>query len=94
MEKANTQDHVDPMDKPLPLLVMIILPIYAGAFLAVLTFPIAKDWNWLEGWLFVITFAVNIGVSYFYINKENPRVIRNRMKFKKEGLTSATKKAA
>lgn len=63
-------------------------------FLSLLIFPIAKDWRWLEGWLFVVTFAINIGISYFYINKENPRVMRNRMKMKKEGLTSATKKFA
>jgi len=94
MEKDNAKAQVDPLDKPLPIWVIIILPIYGGVILALLTFPIAKDWGWLEGWLFVITFAINIGVSYFYINKENPRVIRNRMKFKKEGLSSTTRKSA
>jgi protein-S-isoprenylcysteine O-methyltransferase Ste14 len=52
------------------------------------------DWGWLEGWLLVITFAVNIGISYLYINRVNPRVIRNRMKVKKVGLTEETRKPA
>ena len=94
MAKENVKNTVDEMDKPLPLWVMIILPIYGGGFLALITFPIAGDWGWLEGWAFVITFAINIVVSYVYINKKNPRVIRNRMKVKKEGLTAGTKKPA
>jgi protein-S-isoprenylcysteine O-methyltransferase Ste14 len=94
MAKENVNKPVDEMDKPLPLWVMIILPIYGGVLLALITFPIAKDWRWLEGWAFVITFVINIAASYFYINKKNPRVIRNRMKLKKEGLTSITKKSA
>ncbi len=94
MTKGNVNNTVDKMDKPLPLWVMIIIPIYGGVFLALITFPVAKDWGWLEGWAFVITYAINIGVSYFYINKKNPRVIRNRMKLKKEGLTAATRKFA
>ena len=94
MAKASVNNPVDEMDKPLPLWVMIILPIYGGVFLALITFPIANDWGWLEGWAFVITFVINIAVSYVYINKKNPRVIRNRMKVKKEGITARTKKSA
>jgi protein-S-isoprenylcysteine O-methyltransferase Ste14 len=87
-------NKIDPLDKPLPIWVMIVLPIYGSLFLALLIFPIAKDWGWLEGWLFVITFAINIGISYFIINQRNPRVIRNRMKLKKEGLSSSSRKSA
>ena len=94
MVKEKTNNRLDALDKPLPLWVLIILPIYGGAFIALLSFPIANDWKWFEGWLFVITFAINIGISYFIINQRNPRVIRNRMKLKKEGLSSATKKSA
>ena len=94
MVREKTKNQGDALDKPLPLWVMIILPIYGGGFIALLTFPIAKDWMWIEGWLFVITFIINIGISYLIINQKNPRVIRNRMKFKKDGLTSATKQAA
>ena len=94
MVQKNAKDEIKTMDKHLPLWVMIIIPIYAGVFLSLLTFPIASDWGWLEGWAFIITFAINIGLSYFYINKNNPRVLRNRIKIKKEGLTTATKKSA
>ena len=73
---------------------MVILPIYTGAFLALLILPISKDWGWFEAWAFIITFVINVTISYAYINKKNPRVLRNRMKLKKEGLTAVTKKSA
>ena len=92
MEKETTRD--ESMDKPLPLWLMLLLPIYAGGVLAIFLFPVAKDWRWLEGWAYTITFAINVGISYAIINQKNPRVIRNRAKIKKEGLTDATRKSA
>jgi protein-S-isoprenylcysteine O-methyltransferase Ste14 len=94
MEKEKAPYKVDVMDKPLPLWSMAMMPLYLVGILAVALFPIARDWRWLEGWLFVITLAINITVSFSIINKKNPRVLRNRMKVKKEGLTAATKKSA
>ena len=92
MEKEATRD--ESMDKPLPLWLVLMLPIYAGGFLAVFLFPVAKDWRWFEGWAYTITFAITTGISYAIINQKNPRVIRNRTKVKKEGLTDATRKSA
>ena len=92
MQKEPIRD--ESMDKPLPLWFILMLPLYAGAVLAVLLFPVAKDWRWFEGWAYTLTFAINIGISYAIINQKNPRVIRNRMKVKKEGLTDATQKPA
>jgi len=94
MAKENVKNTIDKMDKPIPIWVILVIPFYAGALFSVILFPIAKDWGWLEAWLYIIVFAINIGVSYFIINKKNPRVIRNRMKVKKEGLTSLTKRSA
>ena len=84
----------DAIDKPLPLWLILLLPIYAGSFLSLFIFPVAGDWCWFEGWAYVIVFAINIGISYAIINRKNPRVIRNRAKLKKEGLTDATRKSA
>jgi protein-S-isoprenylcysteine O-methyltransferase Ste14 len=92
MEQEPSRD--ESMDKPLPLWFMLLLPIYAGGFLAILLFPCAQDWRWFEGWAYVVTFAVITGICYSIINKKNPRVLRNRMKVKKEGLTDAIKKPA
>jgi protein-S-isoprenylcysteine O-methyltransferase Ste14 len=94
MEKERTQDDQKILDKPLPLWFMIILPFYAGGILAVFLFPAAGDWSWLEGWILIITFAINMGISMAVINKVNPRVLRNRMKVKKIGLTESTRKSA
>jgi protein-S-isoprenylcysteine O-methyltransferase Ste14 len=82
------------LDKPLPIWFMLILPFYAGGFMAICLFPVAGDWRWLEGWIFVISFSIILWIGYLYINKANPRVLRNRMKTKKEGLTAATRKSA
>ena len=94
MAKEKVKDEINKADKPLPLWLMVILPIYTGAFLALLILPVSKDWGWFEAWAFIITFVINITISYAYINKKNPRVMRNRMKIKKEGLTAATRKSA
>jgi protein-S-isoprenylcysteine O-methyltransferase Ste14 len=82
------------LDKPLPLWFMLILPLYTGGFLAIFLFPFAGDWRWLEGWIFVISFTIILWIGYLHINKANPRVLRNRMKTRKEGLTAATQKSA
>ena len=94
MVEETSRDASQTMDKPLPLWFMMLMPIYAGGILALFLFPVAKDWRWLEAWIYIITFAINIGISYIIINKKNPRVIRNRMKVKKAGLTAATRKSA
>lgn len=94
MATGSVNNTIDEMDKPLPIWVILVIPFYVGIIFSVLLFPIAKDWGWLEAWIFIIAFAINITVSYFIINIKNPRVLRNRMKVKKEGLTSKTKKSA
>jgi protein-S-isoprenylcysteine O-methyltransferase Ste14 len=92
MEEATTRDQS--MDKPLPLWLMLSLPIHAGGVLAIFVFLVANDWRWLEGWAYVLTLAANLAITLPIINKKNPRVLRNRMKLKKEGLTDATRRPA
>ncbi|MBN1875822.1 MAG: isoprenylcysteine carboxylmethyltransferase family protein [Anaerolineae bacterium] len=82
------------LDKPFPLWWILLLPIYAGGFLSLFLFPVAGDWRWFEGWAYTLIFAINMGISYAIINQKNPRVLRNRAKLKKEGLTAATQKSA
>jgi protein-S-isoprenylcysteine O-methyltransferase Ste14 len=84
----------DKLDQPLPWWVMVFITLYLFAFLCVLIFPAAGDWSWRFGWLFVITTTLNISVGYILINQKNPRVIRNRSKIKKEGITADTQKAS
>jgi len=86
--------EIDKMDKPFPVWWILILPFYAGGFLALFIFPVAGDWCWLEGWLYVGSFAIITGICYWIINQNAPRVLRNRAKLKKEGLTAATKDSA
>jgi protein-S-isoprenylcysteine O-methyltransferase Ste14 len=82
----NTEEiqEIDKMDKPLPFWFPFIAPIYGSFFIAICVFPLAGDWFWVEGWVFIIIFAIWM---YFYVsvlNKKNPRVLRNRFKIKKE----------
>jgi len=85
---------MDELDKPLSPFVIAIIPFYAAFFIGLFLFPVAQDWRWLQAWLFLAAFSIILGVGYFLINKENPRVLRNRMKLKKQGLTHTTKKSA
>lgn len=92
MTQATARDEA--MDKPYPLWFILLLPFYVGGVLAILIFPVAGDWRWPEGWAFTLSIALNLGISYAIINQKNPRVMRNRARMKKEGLTQATRKPA
>jgi len=85
---------MDTKDKPLPILFILVIPLYVCVLMSLFLFPISDDWGWLEGWAFVITFSINLGIAYNQINRVNPRVLRNRMKLKKEGLTDKIRKPA
>lgn len=82
------------LDQPFALWFMLLIPVYVVGALSLLVFPFAGDWGWINGWLLLITLAVNITVSYMIINQKNPRVLRNRSKLKKTGLTKDTRQAA
>ncbi len=83
MDDEERINEVDKMDQPLSIWVILRLPFYAGGFMALLIFPAAGDWRWLEGWLYVGSFALITGICYWIINQKAPRVLRNRMKVKK-----------
>ena len=88
-QKNGTQDVegnkiIDKMDKPFSIFLILIIPFYAGAIFALLVFPLASDWLWIEGWVFVILFAVFGFIMAYILNRKNPRVVRNRFKFRKE----------
>ncbi len=94
MTNETEQNKIDKSDKPLPLWGIALIPVYISAVFIIILFPLAQDWGWFEGWLFIISFVVNFTISYYLINKKNPRVIRNRMKVKKVGVTEKTKSSA
>lgn len=52
------------------------------------------DWLWINGWVYAISLAMNIGIGFFIINKHNPRVLRNRTRLRAQGLTTDTRKYA
>ena len=84
----------DDLDKPLSIWMFLFLPIYVIAIMQVFLLPIAGTWHWLEAWLFSVTVSVHMTIWNLIINQGNPRVLRNRMKTKKEGLSAVTKKSA
>ena len=86
--------QVDKLDQPVPFWLMLIMPIYILVIFGVLVFLPAGDWLWINGWVFTTTLALNMTVGYMIINQRNPRVIRNRMKVRKTGITEATRQAA
>ena len=92
MEENTTE--VNKLDQPFPMWFMLLIPIYVVLVLSIFAFPFAGDWRWTIGWIFVISLAINIFICYMIINKKNPRVLRNRSKLKKIGLTAETRQAA
>jgi len=94
MSNEIPQKNIDKINKPLPLWAIAIIPLYISPLFLIIFFPIAQDWAWIEAWLFIISFVINMTISFYLINKKNPRVIRNRIKVKKVGITKKTKKSA
>lgn len=89
-----SNEAMDKLDQPYPFWLMLVYTVYLVGVMMLFTFPAAGTLNWLEGWLFVGTFCVHMTIYMFYTNQKNPRVLRNRSKTKKEGITAATKKSA
>ena len=94
MSTETSQNDIDKYDKPLPLWSRALIPVYISIMFIIILFPFAQDWAWIEAWLFIISFVINITISFYLINKKNPRVLRNRMKVKKVGVTEKTKSSA
>lgn len=92
-DKLETNGKSD-LDKPISPFAIAIIPVYVLVLLGLFLFPVAKDWRWPQAWIFNIATSLVLGVGYYRINKANPRVLRNRMKTKKEGLSQATKRSA
>ena len=91
---ADQPTEIDKLDQPYPTWFLLLVPIFVIVFLSPLVFPFAGDWTWLEGWIFVLSLALNVGIGTAVINRQNPRVLRNRSRLKKQGLTRATEKSA
>ncbi|MEE4195396.1 MAG: isoprenylcysteine carboxylmethyltransferase family protein [Anaerolineae bacterium] len=82
------------LDQPLSIWFILLIPFYVAFFLTLVIILPGGDWGWLEGWILVISMSLNMGIGAAILNKKSPRVLRNRMKTKKEGLTAATKQSA
>ncbi|MHA1193609.1 MAG: hypothetical protein ACTSP9_15200, partial [Promethearchaeota archaeon] len=83
MSNEIPQNENDKSDKSLPLWTIALIPVYISVLFIIILFPLAQDWLWIEAWLFIISFVINLTISFYIINKKNPRVLRNRMKVKK-----------
>jgi protein-S-isoprenylcysteine O-methyltransferase Ste14 len=94
MSDETPSNVIEKMDKPLPILVIALIPVFYSTLFIIIFFPIAQDWAWIEAWLFIASFVTNMTISYYLINKKNPRVLRNRSKVKKVGITEKTKSSA
>lgn len=82
------------LDEPLPIWLMLLTPVYGVLIFSLAVLLPAGNLQWLEGWVFIGTVTLNFTVSTFIINQKNPRVLRNRSKIRKEGITTETHRAA
>jgi protein-S-isoprenylcysteine O-methyltransferase Ste14 len=91
---AEKQTEIDKLDQPLPIWFVPFILVYMAVVLSLLVFLPAGDWTWLEGWIAVVSLSLVMTISVAILNRQNPRVLRNRMRMKKEGLTQDTEKPA
>ena len=59
------------MDKPLPLWVIALIPVFISALFIIIFFPIAQNLVWIEAWLFIVSFVINMTISYYFKTKGN-----------------------
>ena len=88
------QVEINKMDKPFPFWFMALIPFYISGIFIAIFFPVSNDWRWIEAWIIVGTFTLNMTLNYFLINYKNPRVLRNRIRMRKKGITEGTKNSA
>ena len=95
MNQETPSEYVDKDDTPLPFCVVLIYPLFITIVFGLFLFPLSRwAWNWWEAWTVLGFMTILTGVGFFLINKKNPRVLRNRMKIKKEGISKETKQSA
>ena len=91
---TKNQSEIDKLDQPLPIWFIPFILIYMAVIFSLLVFLPAGDWAWLEGWIAVVSLSLVMTISMAILNQQNPRVLRNRMRMKKEGLNQETEKPA
>ena len=65
MSSETPQNKIDKYDKPLPFWVIALIPIYISVLFVIIFFPLAQDWAWIEAWLFIISFVINMTISFY-----------------------------
>ena len=48
MANETEKNKIDKSDKPLPILVIALIPVFISALFIIIFFPIAQDWAWIE----------------------------------------------
>lgn len=91
---TETQIETDKLDQRLPIWFIPVILIYMAVVFSLLVFLAAGDWTWLEGWIAVLSLSLVMAIGMTTLNQQNPRVLRNRMRMKKEGLTQDIEKPA
>jgi len=91
---TETQSETDKLDQSLPIWFIPVFLLYLLVVFSLLVFLPAGDWAWLEGWITVVSLALVMTIEVAILNQHNPRVLQNRMRMKKEGLSQDTEKPA
>lgn len=81
-------------DHSYPILYVVGYVIYFCAILTLVIIVGGGDWTWFNGWTYVISVTLVMGIGLVIINQRNPGVIRNRSRLRKTGITDNTKKDA
>lgn len=86
--------EIDKLDRPLSPWLIALIPVYISGIFIAIFFPISQDWTWIQAWIVVATFTINMTLNYILINIKNPRVLKNRIRMRKKGLTEKTEASA
>ena len=87
MAQKESEKNISEEERPINTALLLLLTPFIGGIFLPFFFPIAKDWAWVEAWIFIFMFMVFNILIALVLNKKNPQVLRNRMKAKKESFS-------
>lgn len=76
----NAEKEITKLNPVLLFVITLLVPII---FILFIIAPSGK-WDWVEGWIYVLTLFFLFFIMIFLLNNKNPEILINRMKVKKE----------
>ena len=70
MAQKESEKNITEEEKPINTALLLLLTPFIGGIFLPFFFPIAKDWAWVEAWIFIFMFMVFYILIALVLNKK------------------------